>query len=276
MNHSSGSSSTTGFGTRVLPVIGKEVCRLGLACNYGIDPAGVAWALGEGGMQYVFWTPKMKQATPVLREALRNDRDRYVIATGPTTNFWRGHLRRFADQARRLLDIEQLDVLQMFWLGKTSRWAPGIVEELETLRAEGVTRAIGISIHNRRRAAELARSSDLDLLMLRYNAAHPGAEHDIFPHLPADRHTVVTYTATCWRALLRRPKGWDGPMPTAGDCYRFCLSAPQVDVALTGPASLSQLRENLTALSKGPLSTEEMAWLRELGSKVKARGYGWL
>jgi aryl-alcohol dehydrogenase-like predicted oxidoreductase len=264
------------FRYRKLPVIDKRVLRLGLACNFGIDAAGVDWALGEGGMQYVFWTPRHKLATEVLRRALKRDRDRYAVATGPTTALWSGNLRRYVDKVRTTLDVDQIDVLQMFWLGKTSRWAPRIVAELESLRDEGAVRAIGISIHDRKRAAELARSSPLDLLMIRYNAAHPGAEQDVFPHLPEGRHTVVSYTATCWRYLLRRPKGWQGPMPTAGDCYRFCLSSPHVDVTLTGPANLEQLRENLMALDRGPLSVEEMAMFRELGPQVKARGYSWL
>ena len=65
------------------------------------------------------------------------------------------------------------------------------------------------------RAAELARTTSLDLLMVRYNAAHPGAEADIFPSLPEGRHSVVAYTATCWRRLLKRPRGWEGAVPTA-------------------------------------------------------------
>jgi aryl-alcohol dehydrogenase-like predicted oxidoreductase len=264
------------FRYRALPVIDKTVLRLGLACDKGIDAEGIEWALGEGGMQYVFWTPRQKSGTEALRRALKRDRDRYAVATGPTTALWTGNLTRFVDGARRDLDIDCIDALQMFWLGKTSRWAPKIVAELESLRDQGVVKAIGISIHNRRRAAELARSSSLDLLMIRYNAAHPGAEEDVFPHLSEGRHAVVTYTATCWRYLLRRPKGWDGPMPTAGDCYRFCLSSPHVDVTLTGPASREQLRENLEALDKGPLSDREMAMFRGLGPLVKARGYSWI
>ena len=76
------------FRYRRLPVIDKRVLRLGLACNFGIDAAGVEWALGEGGMQYVFWTPRHKLATEVLRRALKTDRDRYAVATGPTTALW--------------------------------------------------------------------------------------------------------------------------------------------------------------------------------------------
>ncbi len=49
---------------------------------------------------------------------------------------------------------------------------------------------------------------------------------------------------------------------SASDCYRFCLSNEHVDVVLSGPASMAQLDENLAALQKGPLSTEEMEWMR--------------
>ena len=59
---------------------------------------------------------------------------------------------------------------------------------------------------------------------------------------------MVAYTATRWRKLLSAPRGWDGPVMTAGDCYRFCLSSPHVDVVLCGPKNGAQLRENLAAL----------------------------
>jgi hypothetical protein len=51
------------FRYRRLPVIDKRVQRLGLACNFGIDAAGVEWALGEGGMQYVFCSGATYQFT---------------------------------------------------------------------------------------------------------------------------------------------------------------------------------------------------------------------
>ncbi|MCU0303757.1 MAG: aldo/keto reductase [Thermoanaerobaculales bacterium] len=268
--------SSTDFTHRTLPVIGKRVLRMGLAPSYGIDSAGVDWALDGGGVQYVFWTPRMKAATVPLRRALQRDRERFVVATGPTTAWWSGGIRRAVDRSRALLGVDQLDVLQVFWLGRTSRWTPAIAAELEALRDEGAVRAIGISIHDRKRAAELARTTSLDLLMIRYNAAHPGAEADIFPHLPEGRHTVVAYTATCWRRLLKRPEGWDGEVPTAGDCYRFCLSSPHVDVVLTGPKTLAELRENLTAFDRGPLDETGQTWMRDFGARAGGRGFDWL
>ena len=249
---------------------------MGLAPSFGIDAEGVEWALDEGGMQYVFWTPRMKAATDPLRRALQRDRERYVLATGPTIAWWSGGIRTAVDRLRSRLRVDQIDVLQIFWLGRASRWTPAIADEMEALRDEGAVRAIGISIHDRKRAAELARTTSLDLLMIRYNAAHPGAEVDIFPTLPDGRHTVVAYTATCWRRLLKRPKGWAGKVPTAADCYRFCLSSPHVDVVLTGPKTIAQLRDNLTALNHGPLDAEEMAWMRDVGSRAEGPGFDWL
>jgi aryl-alcohol dehydrogenase-like predicted oxidoreductase len=142
------------------------------------------------------------------------------------------------------------------------------MKELRHLKESGKVRALGVSSHDRVRAGKLAEDSPLDLFMIRYNAAHPGAERDIFPHLAKRQPHVVAYTATRWRKLLARPKGWTGNVPTAGDCYRFCLSSPHVDVCLTGPASAQQLDENLAALERGPLSADEDTWMREFGAVV--------
>ena len=156
-----------------------------------------------------------------------------------------------------------------FWVGVTSTLNDARFEEMTRLRESGKVRAIGCSIHDRAKAGRLAADSPLDLLMIRYNAAHPGAERDIFPHLRADRpRMVLAYTATRWRKLLKRPKGWQGPLMSAADCYRFCLSNPHVDAVLTGPSSLAQLDENLDGIRKGALTSEEDAWMREYGRIV--------
>ena len=224
--------------------------------------------LAETEINFFFWTPRMGRVTPALRRALHADRDRYVVATGPATAWWASNLRRFVHKALRLLDTDHLDVLQMHSVGLTSSWKQSTVNEMVTLRDEGKVRSIGISTHNRVLAGMLAADSPLDLLMIRYNAANPGAEHDIFPHLPDRGRSVVAYTATSWRQLLRRPRGWTGQVPTAGHCYRFCLSQDKVDVVLTGPKNGQQLRENLQALQAGPLDKQEMSWMRELGRAV--------
>lgn len=256
----------TEFLQRDVPALKKRVFRLGLSGSFGLDEAGCREALER--INYVFWSPRMKALTPVLKEALARNRERYVVCAGPMLGFFAGSVRRAAESALKTLGIDQLDVFQLYWLGKMSAFTEGVQEELVQLRTEGKVRAIGTSIHDRPRAARLAEDSALDLLMIRYNAAHPGAEKDIFPHLAKRHPAIVAYTATSWRKLLHAPKGWKGPVPSAGDCYRFCLTSPHVDVVLTGPRTKEELRENLAALDKGPLDPGELEQMRAFGRAV--------
>ena len=256
------------FTHRTLRAVGKPVHRLGLACNLGLDGRGFAKAL-ERGVNYVFWTPyRTRAVTPVLIEKLKADRDRVVVATGPTFGFFRGGVRGGCEKLLRKLGTDYIDVFQLFWLGVSSALTEGTLEELQKLKSEGKIRAIGVSIHDRERAGRLAADSPIDLFMIRYNAAHPGAERDIFPHLAKREPSVVAYTATSWRKLLKRPSGWSGEAMTAGDCYRFCLSSPHVDVVLTGPSDERELDENLAALDRGPLGDDEAKWMRDFGRAV--------
>ena len=183
----------------------------------------------------------------------------------------------------RTLGTDHLDVFLLSWFGKMSFYSEAIQRALTDLRDQGKILALGTSIHDRVRAGELAQESILDLLMIRYNAKHPGAEQDIFPHLHHRNPGLICYTATSWRQLLKPLKGiemapWPGaagdsapPPLTADQCYRFCLGNPHVHVTLTGPKTREQLDANLDALELGPLPAEEEAWVREYGKKVKAK-----
>lgn len=256
------------FTRRELRAAGKRVHRLGLATNYGLDGRGFAKAV-DRGVNYVFWTSMRSGAvTPVLKEKLKADRERFVVATGPTLGWFGGNVRRGAEGALKALGTDYIDVFHLFWAGVTSAVSDATLGELAKLKEQGKIRSIGISIHDRERAGRLAADSPIDLFMIRYNAAHPGAERDIFPHLARRQPSVVAYTATSWRKLLKRPSGWEGRVATAGDCYRFCLTSPHVDVVLSGPANERELDDNLDAVEKGPLPEGDMAWMRDFGKVV--------
>ncbi len=75
----------------------------------------------------------------------------------------------------------------------------------------------------------------------------------------------MTFTATCWGELMKPERVPAGDkIPSAGDCYRFNLRNPSVDLCLTGPRSVS-LTAALDALDKGPMTSEEMDWMRRAG-----------
>jgi hypothetical protein len=109
--------------------------------------------------------------------------------------------------------------------------------------------------------------------MVRYNAGHPGAEREVFPLLGDDveaRPGVFAFTATRWGSLLKGAP--NEKTPRATDCYRFALSAPRVDAVITGPKNAHELDEAIEAMQLGPMSEEELAWMKRVGAHARTLG----
>jgi predicted aldo/keto reductase-like oxidoreductase len=160
---------------------------------------------------------------------------------------------------------------------------PRILDAARQLKQRGLVRFLAVSTHQRTLVPSIAAASDFDVVHFRYNAAHPGAEKEIFPHLPAaNRPGMVSFTATSWGQLLGKsglqaffmgghPLPKDERVPTATDCYRYVMSRPEVDVCLTGPANAAQMDEALEALTRGPMTEEELAWMQRVGRAVAGK-----
>lgn len=196
--------------------------------------------------------------------------------------FFGWQVRRSVENALRKLGTDYLDVFKLGWLGRTSIYSKGIIDTLLKLKQEGRILSIGTSIHDRKRAGRLAQDSEIDLFMIRYNAKHPGAEQEIFPHLSKRNPAVVSYTALAWGQLIRPLKeivmppwpggeSFNGPPLSPAICYRFVLTNPNVHVVLTGPQNREQLSLNMDAIKQGPLEPDEMNWIRQYGQLVKSK-----
>jgi aryl-alcohol dehydrogenase-like predicted oxidoreductase len=259
--------------TRPLGATGINVTPLGLSASY-LPGAKAVHAAAEAGINTFFaygFDIQMKRA---LRDVLRSHRENYVLVTGAYNFIWRAQDVRKAFESRlRQFRTDYVDVFLFMGVMKPEEFTRGVREQLLGLREERKVRAIGLSCHDRTFLGRLAAEGAADILMLRYNAAHRGAERDIFPHLAAHNPGVISYTATRWRALLRRPKTWprEGRIPTAGECYRFVLSNPNVHTVLTAPRSERELQENIAAVRQGPLSPEDLAFMRGFGDAVHAQ-----
>ena len=265
-----------GFEHGVLGRTGIQVHRLGLSASYLPGQRTVERALDEG-INYFFCYGFDFQMMRVLRRLPAERRERITIATGAYNWIvWRQDLLKTLEKRLRQLRTDHIDVFHFLGVMKPKDLTPRVRDQLALLRGDPRVRAVSISCHDRKLAGQLAADGALDCLMIRYNAAHRGAESDIFPYLAAHDPGVVSYTATRWTYLLRRTKGWpkDGPVPTAAQCYRFVLSNPAVDVCLTAPRSEKQLMQNLAAVRDGPLPEDEMAFLRTYGDAVH-RNAGW-
>ncbi|BBO70772.1 hypothetical protein DSCA_47020 [Desulfosarcina alkanivorans] len=273
-------TSVKRFSHTMLPVVEKTVFRMGVAGSYGIDSTDIRWA-AEHGANYWVWGRGFGRVTDGIREVIRHDRENHVVSM-LGWGFFGWQVRRSVENALRKLDTDYLDVFKLGWLGRTSIYSQGIIDTLLKLKREKKILSIGTSIHDRKRAGRLALDSEIDLFMIRYNAKHPGAEQDIFPHLSKRNPAVVGYTALAWGQLIKPLKGtampswpgrvdFNGPPLSPDLCYRFVLSSPHVHVVLTGPQNREQLRRNLDAMEQGPLAPDEMDWIRQYGQLVKSK-----
>jgi aryl-alcohol dehydrogenase-like predicted oxidoreductase len=257
---------------RRLGKTGLIVSGLGLAGGYGIDADGVVRAFHELGVRYFFVTPGFTPLVEGLRRLVKEGhRDRIVLAMGakiPTG--W--SVEREWESAARAIGVETIDVFHLFWVqahwyvtGKT--WPA-----MRRLKEQGKARALAISCHDRPMARRLVDELDLDAIMIRYNAAHRGAEAEIFATLPRERPGVVAYTATRWGRLLKPHKD-HAPM-SGPECYRFALSHPSVDVALCGARSFEELQMNALGVAKGPLEHARLEEVKRFGDAVRGSATG--
>jgi aryl-alcohol dehydrogenase-like predicted oxidoreductase len=245
------------------------VTRLGLAGSYGIDAASVERAFFELGINYFFVTTRMPGLVEGVRRLVRaGKREEIVIAGGASIPIGASVPREWSGLARRL-GVDRIDVFHLFWVqahwyvtGKT--WPA-----MRKLKAEGKVGALAISCHDRPMARSLVEELDLDVLMIRYNAAHRGAEKEVLGTLGPKKPGVVTYTATRWGKLLQR-SGDLGPM-TAEECYRFALQHPRVGVVLSGSASWDELAENARGVMRGPLDEARLVEIKRFGDAVRAK-----
>ena len=130
-------------------------------------------------------------------------------------------------------------------------------------------RGLAASFHDRAAALTAAQHALLDLAFVRFNAAHPGAQVDLLPKLPAPRRTRIfnfkstsgyVSPAACEQLGLAAD-AWH-PHPT--DHYRYALGQPGMDGALLSLDAPAQVPQLADALARGPLSADEERYLTRL------------
>ncbi len=253
-----------------------SVCRLGLATRGtgGLAPADVRHAL-DRGINFLNWCGNPDALSETIAELGPRRREVAVCVQfeARTAVDAREELRRILDELR----TDYVDMLTFYYVEAEEEWREiigpgGALEYCREARAAGQVRMLGLTGHQRPLAAEWTRSGLLDMLMIRYNAAHRGAEREVFPVTQALGLPVVTYTALRWGALLRPtrddPEGF--AVPRAPAWYRFALQNQAATVVLMAPESREELEEDLKLLeADGPLNAEEYEALAAHGLRVR-------
>ena len=245
------------------------ITRLGLATRGGnrLSPDDVASAVSRG-VNYLNWCGHEDGLSRYLREC-GSARDELVVGAQLKA--------RSADHAKRELDSiresvgGRLDIATFYYIESEEEWREiiGSGGAWEALQGEVL---IGLTTHQRSLGTRRVGEGRLDLLMLRYNAAHRGAERDVFPVTDKMGVPTVCFTGLRWRKLLEAtpndPPGFSPP--GAVDCYRFCLSNPSARIVLTAPKIRRELDESLRLLDDWrAMTADELESIREHGDRVR-------
>jgi aryl-alcohol dehydrogenase-like predicted oxidoreductase len=255
-----------------LPHTSLVVGRIGLGSSFGVAAEDLERAY-DAGINYFYWgsirRPGFGQG---IRRLAKRGREKIAVAIQSYARWPAALLRANVETGLLRLGLDHADVLFLGW----HNWRPpsSVLDAALDLREKGRVRHLMMSGHRRSFFPVMAEEDLFDLFMVRYNAAHRGAELDVFPELPGGerRPAICAYTATRWATLLDRKRMPAGERaPGAEHCYRFCLSHPSVDMVLCGPANARQVEDACTALAKGPLDEEELNWMRRVGDHVYGR-----
>ena len=257
----------SGFARRVaLGRSGLRVSRIGLGASYGISYEACRAAF-DAGVNYFFWgSVRTVGMGLAIREIAARQRAELVVVVQCYVRDPR-KIGQSLELALRKGQLDYADVVLLGWHDELP--SAKVLDAAHALIEQGRCRHLGISSHNRPLFVELAKDPRLEVFHVRYNAAHRGAEREVFPLLSAPAPGIVSFTNTRWGDLLRAQNMPPGMAPpSAADCYRFVLSNPHVQVAISGPKDDAQAREALSVLELGPLDEAELQRMRVIGDHV--------
>jgi predicted aldo/keto reductase-like oxidoreductase len=252
------------------------VSRLGLATrgNACLTHDDV-WQALQAGINYWNWCGHDDGMAAAARDLGSRRRD-VVIAIHLESRDKEGAQREL-DQNLSQLRTDHIDVVTFYYVEHREEWEEilgekGALPAMKEAQNQGTVRMIGLTTHQRQLGEEVLRGHQLDLLMVRYNAAHRGAETSLFPIAQELETPIVTFTSLRWKGLLHSTPD-DPPNftpPGAPEWYRLVLSNSAVSVALMAPDNRKELQDNLSLLAdwRPPTEQERDAMLQH-GERVR-------
>jgi aryl-alcohol dehydrogenase-like predicted oxidoreductase len=252
------------FQNRKLGRTGLTVSPLGLATGGGTLPAKEVERAYERGIRTFYWgtmrAAPFGKGIRTLARTHRSDMNLVVQTYTRSGALMRGSL----EGALKKLGADYTDLLLMGWWNEPP--PDRILDAALKLQQRGLAKHLVISCHNRQTFANYIRNPAYGAVMVRYNAVHPGAETEVFPLLGENGPGLISYTATRWGHLLD-PQVLPStePRPRASDCYRFVLTNPAVSLAMCAPRDAADLDEALATVERGPMSADELAWIKRVG-----------
>jgi len=119
-----------------------------------------------------------------------------------------GEAWRELEQVLQSLRADRVEVVTFYYVEREGEWQQiagkgGALKAMQKAKEQKSVRLIGLTSHQRKLAAKIAETGELDSLMARYNAAHAGAERDIFLVTQRLNLPVIAYACTRWGQLMK-------------------------------------------------------------------------
>lgn len=262
----SGSSSL--FEPRTFGRTGRTLGRLGIAGGFGAPAQAIEMAFERGCNYFYHGSLRRSGMTQAIKNLCAKGKREELYIVCQLYTRWPWWFRRSFYKFLKNNSLDYVDAILLGWYNNEPK--NSIMDAAAEFKDKKLARHIQLSGHERKSFPKFAKTGLYDAFHIRYNAVHKGAEKEIFPDMPAEnRPGIAAFTVTSWQQLLKPGKTPPGEKtPTAIDCYRFALSNPNVDIAITGAGKAEQIKENLAVLDMGPMGEEELAWMRRVGDHI--------
>ncbi len=232
--------------------------------NFFFVTADMHWPIYDG----------LRRGLAELFRARPGSRDEVVVAAVSYVSDPSFLVQPFRELLDAVPGLGRLDVTVAGGVGPWRDIERARVDALRQHRVAGKTplppvRATGVTVHHRPAALDALSSGELEVVFIRYNTVHRGAERELFPRLGAPRTPLLfnfksTYGYVPQDRLHELGVAADAWQPTPADHYRFILTQPAFDGILCAPQTVPQLIALEDAFQRGPLTPEQTRQLKSL------------
>ena len=239
----------------------------------------------------------------IIGQTLKSVRDQVIIATkvgnrwNDVKDGWRwdpskSYIKEAVKDSLRRLGTDYIDLYQLHG-GTIDDPIEETIEAFEELKSEGIIRYYGISSIRPNVIRQYAKRSAIVSVMMQYNLLDRRPEEEALPLLHKHHISVVTrgpvakgLLSTRWRekaAAIEKEKGYlnyshqevenilssieayfQNTRSLTEAALQFNLSHPAVAAVVAGASSVEQLKENIRAVNRPPLSEEEYSFLKKI------------
>lgn len=218
----------------------------------------------------------------------------------------RDELFRSVEESLRLLRRDYLDILMIHepdrpglhgWWDDWENFHGPVRDVLEELKEQKIIRFTGLGGTTAHELARIVRTGYYDVVLTAFNYSllWREATWEIFPAAKEHKVGIIAGSPLQQGALTRRydrevnsGASWlslprrnqfkalyrfldEIKIPLPELALRFVISNPDIATVLTGTGSVANLKQNIDAVAKGPLSQEILARLQEIADMVPFR-----